>query len=49
MYYDIIVWTIISWLYYTYDIIYDIDYDFNYDIVGQTYDIAVCSIIVVSP
>jgi hypothetical protein len=36
-------------LFHTYDIIYDIDYDWNYDIIGQTFDIAVCRIIVVSP
>jgi hypothetical protein len=34
---------------YTYDIIYDIDYDLNYDIIGQTYDIAVCRLVVLSP
>ncbi len=33
----------------TYDIIYDIDYDLIYDIIGQTYDIAVCRIVVVTP
>ncbi len=37
------------WLFHTYDIIYDIDYDLNYDIIGQTFDIAVCRIVVVSP
>ncbi len=35
-------------LYHTYDIIYDIDNDMNYDIIGQTYDLAVCRIIVLS-
>ncbi len=36
-------------LYHTYDIIYDIDYDLHYKILGQTYDLAVCIIVVVSP
>jgi hypothetical protein len=47
------IWTMISLiyhgLYHTYDIIYDIDYDLNYDIIGQTYDIAVCRVVVLSP
>ena len=41
---------------YTFDIIYDIDYDSSYDtigqsindIIGQTYDLAVCRIVVLS-
>jgi hypothetical protein len=36
-------------LYHTYDIIYDIDYDLHYKILGQTYDLAVCIIVVISP
>jgi hypothetical protein len=38
----------ISYTYDTYDIIYDIDYDLNYDVIGQTYDIAVCIVAVLS-
>ncbi len=34
---------------YDHDIIYDIDYDLNYGIIGQTFDIAVCIIVLVSP
>ena len=35
-------------LFHTYDIIYydDIGYDLNYDTIGQTFDIAVCRIVV---
>ena len=40
--YDIMVWTIMSCFYYSFDIIYDIIHDMNYDIRGQTYDIGVC-------
>ncbi len=36
-------------VFHIYDIIYDFDYDLNYDIIGQTFDIAVCRIVVVSP
>ncbi len=36
-------------LFHTYDIIYDIDYDLSYNIIGQTVDIALCRIVVVSP
>ena len=36
-------------LFHTYDIIYDIDYGLNYDIIGQTFDRALCRIVMLSP
>jgi hypothetical protein len=32
-----------------YHIIHDIDNDMKYDIIGQTYDLAGCRIIILSP